>query len=381
MKKKTSTLLPLILALAACSNSDFSSKDKKGSETVPVPQETPQVGVRNPNKETFPTNPNGGGGGTVDICQSSSFKVLILDLKSGWFAGDGGDLFKEFTAHKCEDKVKISYLHITRTFAEGNFEHFSDYAQVLPCLANTTKNTKGQLEFTKGESNELCQLASITSYDQLWVLSGSEADSYDIKISKPFFQSIKARALELKAANPKSGFFFGAGLGNAGHANSLAVTLFPKFFTEKDVAHSKPFSESMLGDNTDVGVFPNPKQMIEEFAHAALIPGDGKTPGTFKSDDAVFPNKTSLFDYKKTADLRMTPADNSYTKQFKLGECFTNPIFSTKATALATDACGSVAVAKGNDDEHKIFLEGNLGRFYGTAPAEYFHSIILQLLP
>lgn len=315
-----------------------------------------------------------------DIC-TKTFKILIIDLKSGWFAGDGGDFFKGFTANKCEDQVQLSYIHITRDFAEGNFSQFKDYTDVLPCLKGLTPNEKGRLLFTGGDSNTLCEFGSLSAYNQLWILSGNESDPFDLRIAKPLFASLKKRALEFKAERADAGFFFGAGLGNAQHANSLAVTLFPSLFESTDAGRAKPFSESMSTASADIGVFPNPKQLVNEFTKAPLVAGNGQSAGTFDQTSSVFSGLTSLYDYSKTAARIMKPSSDEYSKEFVLGECFTNPIIATKVKVIATDHCQNPAVATATQGKQKIYLEGNLSRFYGMTPTEYFHRIIIDLLP
>lgn len=378
----TSAIVALSAMLAGCDATAFRSGTKEDTPTRPVitevspteedanppptPSESPQPTVE---PTHFPENP------TEVLCEKKDFKILILDLKSGWFAGDGGDFFKKFVAQECEDSIQIHYMHITTQFAEGNFAQFASYKNVLPCLEHAVPNSKGQLEFKSlGDPNDVCQLGPISEYNQLWLLSGAEQDPYDLRLAKPLFQSIKSRATELRKAKPNSGFFLGAGLGNSDHANSLALTVFSDVFTD-----TKPFSAQMSTPNTGVGVFPNPKQMLSEFGVEKLIAGDGKQPGTYLSTDSTFANP--LFDFEKKAGRIMTPVDSSYTKTFKLGECFTNPIITKNVTTLATDHCGNKAIATTKIGQHTLFLEGNMGRFYGTQPGEYFHRIILQLLP
>ena len=307
----------------------------------------------------------------TDICNvKTAAKVLILDLKSGWFAGDGGDFFKGFVATKCADLVEVSYAHITQKLIESNFESSKSSAGVLPCLP--AGKTSARFD------TDSCRLGSLAAYDQVWVLSGSSQDAEDLDPAELFFKSIVTRIQELSIAKPKAGFFLSAGLGNSEHVNAIAKAVFDE-------------SAGYFGLNpeTKQGLLPNPKA-FRTYKVSPLSAGNGITAGSFLNTAPLFQGLLGLPDYAKEnhgvaeseasmifaafIGIQAIPkSENIY------GNCFADPIITTKFESLATDACGRLTVAQGKVREHKMILEGNTARFYLTKPEDYYHRIIANL--
>lgn len=323
---------------------------------TPTPNPTPVVVVPTPTAfppvAGTPTPPP-----VSDVCaeRNKTHKILIIDLKSGWFAGDGGTAFKTFTDTQCNQTMQIAYVHITTKKIESNLSTITGGSELFPCL----NGSNGKVFQTEQERTACNVLGSFHSYDEFWLLSGSQYDSEDVVPWGQLFTNIRARARELAQNKPNAGFFFGAGLSNIDHANVLAHDLFPTVFT------ASTFGESQ---DTIRGTFPNQK-FPEFYGTKNLTPGNGNTRGTFAQSWPGFQGLTKIFDYPKS------------TSRYDIGECFTDPILNTSVTKLATDLCGNVAAATTQVGNHKIYLEGNMARFYGTTPVEYFNRIAIQLLP
>lgn len=318
--------------------------DGTGTSPTPTPTSTP-TSAPNPTPTETPVS--------VDPCRDTRVrKLLIIDLKSGWFAGDGGDFFESLLNVRCADKLQISYIHITNSFIQSNLDKVPGGAALVPCL-----NGKASKTFSSDADRAACTFQSMTGYDQLWLLSGSEHDNEDISLGGALFANIKQRSLELKNSNRSAGFFFGAGLANTDHGNALFASL----FANTNLASSALFSNS---PGTTLGTFPS-EDLPAWHRKQSLTVGDGLAAGTFSNSLPSFAGVTSIFDY--AADKNRASA---------IGECFTDPIVHTHINKMATDGCRQTAIGWFQSAEHKVFVDGNLARFYGTQPQEYFHHII-----
>jgi hypothetical protein len=326
------------------SRAPSASEDGRG-QTAYTPSNLPKTdGVGG----TSPTQENPASQVLQEPC-SKDRKILVVDLKSGWFAGDGGDFFKSVVDDSiCGGAINIHYVHFTEEEVESNIS-----------IDNIAKCKKDRCS----------ALRDIRSYDQFWLLSGDEKDYLDIRISGDLFKSIVSRARELRDANPNAGFYFGAGVGNIQHANALAKALFPQIAgTSKDL---------------DEGLFaPIPKTlrgMLPQVSWAKetakpLTAGNGTTAGTILVSEAPFkafgPYTTplsSLFDFQKKCrgDQLAPQGANLAGALFKL---------------LGTDHCGAPMIGTFQVDQHAVMADGNTARHYGMPPTEYFQRIILALL-
>jgi len=287
-------------------------------------------------------------------------KILVVDLKSGWFAGDGGDFFNKVTSDVCGGMVKIHYVHFTTGSIDSNINP-SDVAECTGPFCTAFKD--------------------ITTYDQFWILSGDEADGADVRLSSPLFQSILSRAVELRDANPKAGFYFGAGLGNIHHANALAKTLFPQLAGSDVNPDVGLFSANPSGQR---GVLPS-SNLPNQIGERPLVAGNGSVAGSFDALSRPFKafgpyanSMGTLFDYQ----------DGSQSMFFGFN-CLTDPVAPAGAgvnavgyKVVATDHCGKSAIAIANPGGHLVMADGNTARHYGYAnnPGAYFHRAILSLL-
>jgi hypothetical protein len=371
------------LLFTACANgTDFASKNKKLAGNTPNGQNaSPQNGdgqygggnAENPGGNTSPgRNGSTSGPNPAEVLPApcaQNRKILVIDLKSGWFAGDGGDFFKSLTNDNvCNGNITIHYVHFTKEFTEGN----APIADIAIC-------GNGSLNSTARRTGKRCtEMKDLRSYDQLWLLSGDESDGDDISITSPLFQSIAQRARELRDANPKAGFYFGGGLGNIHHANALSKALFPEI-AGSDTSKEVGLFSRIPGNPK--GVFPSP-EYAKNYARGSLIAGSGSYAGTFLSTEAPFKAfgpysspMAALFDYKKESHGEYLP------------QCFADkldPRGSLLAASsfkhLATDHCGIPVVGTFQVGGHAVMADGNTARYYGMKPEEYFQRSILALL-
>jgi hypothetical protein len=294
------------------------------------------------------------------------YRILILDLKSGWFAGDGDGFFADFLKIECSQKVEIIYAHVTRELIETNFKDSQAAANLLPCLGG------GKVKRSFG--TDKCRLGSITNVDQAWLLSGSSRDGDDLKIGGDFYKSIKERFLELKAMQPQSSFFLSAGVGNTDHSNDMARDLLPELVNRQGAFNGKIFTNN---PKSPVGTLPN-RGWGKHFPAGLLSPGNGVTNGTFLSTFPAFKDLTAIFDYKHQAHNN-------------LGKCLTDPVVAVNTQSLIQDHCSQIAAAAAMIGTHKIYLEGNTARFYGSrseeelktgkvGPMDYFLRVVGSLM-
>jgi len=207
--------LSLMVFTQACGGThDFSSgmrTSKSSADSTPSPEGIPGGGGPNgenlpggkdPNGEDLPgeTDPN-----VEDIpkdCPDHLQEILVLDLKSGWWAGDAGDFFTTLLnglTEPCGNSFRFEFHHVLET---------SNTYQVFP---------GGDIR--AGSILDVDQLAlkkNWGEYSQIWVLSGSAGDPYDMRVSNPVFQGVIAKIREAQVP-----LFLGSGNGNLTHVNAL----------------------------------------------------------------------------------------------------------------------------------------------------------------
>ena len=356
------------VALGACTNSSFKSDSPSGApKTVGTQTAAPGAsGTGAPGTTSGVANSAKPEVVSSDLCsqQGGLKRVFILDLKSGWFAGDGGSTFKNFTESKCLAQIEITYAHATESLIEGNFTSANQGKMLFSCLDNED-NDAGESRWFLSNADS-CQLRDLSRFDSVWVLSGSEKDRADLRLNSPFFASISARLKELSAAKPNSSFFFGAGLGYTHHANALSQAL---------------FASSLGGDlfapwgAGEAGTFPS-SELPKMATAMPLVPGDGKQSGTFDKSSSFFSGVTSLYDFgtkpKSLGALQYYPQE--------AGGCVGDRVASSALSALATDSCGGLVIASGKVGGHRVFAEANMSRFYATTAEQYFNRIVSLLL-
>ena len=258
--------------------------------------------------------------------------------------------------------LEISYVHVTRSNIDSNLNSVAGGKELLPCFQSTTSK--------QNLPTQNCRFGSFTGFEQIWILSGSSGDDQDIDLSGPLFNNIRQNLVDAVNANPKLSLFFSAGLSNVDHSNALAKAALPGF--EERIFTGNP--------EFPAGTLPS-SDYPTHFKSQPLVAGSGKVTGTIDTTHVLFKGVTGLYDY--------TPGEKSFSAGWSIGspeesvfgKCLGDAIVSTKLPIIATDHCNNPIVASGNMGTHKVILEGNTARFYGTKPEEYYFRLIAALLP
>ena len=342
-----------------------------GVQPAPIPAVDTPVAL--PSQATVPG----------DLCSGRKeiVKIMILDFKSGWFAGDGGQTFTQITNHACQQTIQVSYAHIiandiTSTLAD-NVESKQLFAKCTPLQDASNKDLPGVFATTG------CELGSLTGFDQLFLLSGSDADGLDVLTVEPEFVKMVARVAEFSKvrlqAGLKAGVFLGAGLNNVSHGNVFAQALRPEWAASGVSLFS--------GIETPVeGTMPSP-HLPTWFAKGGLVSGSGTAAGTFNANHPLFAQLGELFDYKKEDHIIAKDAypgmgyqHAERDKDTNLGKCFGDKLDAAKVTVLATDHCNQPIIGEQTFGKLHLIADGNMARFYGGDAQSYFARIMNDLL-
>ncbi len=141
-------------------------------------------------------------------CPETDQHVLVLDFKSGWWAGDGGTFFQTLLrelSDPCIATVSFEYHHIVSG---------SNTSQVIPGETQTTEMP------VLGDVDLTTRHADWGNYSQIWVLSGSSSDNLDLRVTDALFAGLAAK---IKASGLP--LMVGSGNGNITHANALMTKL------------------------------------------------------------------------------------------------------------------------------------------------------------
>lgn len=273
---KLAVILTFCVGLVACGQSSFSGDSPKAggkgkadkaegtngsadgvNDSSGVSSNSPANGSDAGTGNT--TNPvfDGGNGAVPTDC--SNEQLLVIDLKSGWWAGDGGDTFQTFMRDEIEKRsceggvVSVEYHHILRGSKELN-----------PGAKFYDKDFK--------------------TYTQVWLLSGSLADALDIRLEEANFQDF---INQVKATKPR--LFIGAGFGSVDHANELSKkALWGQDIFKVEIKHGDILD--VRGDNVDVLSFSTPlvtgnlftgisSPIVDQVKVGGYFAGDDKTAG------------------------------------------------------------------------------------------------------
>lgn len=199
-----------IFAQSCGDNANFaggsSRANKPSLDATPSTESVPNDPAKDPNGEDVPGEIGPGGEPIGQDCPETMQEVLVLDLKSGWWAGDAGDFFTTLLSgitKPCGESFKFEFHHVLET---------SNTYQVFP---NGTLKAGSILDV-----EQLVLKKDWSGYSQIWVLSGSQADTMDMRVSNPVFAGIISKIKEAHVP-----LFLGSGNGNLTHANALMAGL------------------------------------------------------------------------------------------------------------------------------------------------------------
>ena len=167
-------------------------------------------------------------------CVGKPQRLLIIDMKSGWWSGDGGEFHNQLLPRIVRDCAQIEI--------EYYFLQYLDPAQTpgLPSIPGLPSLT-GPVGFVSfyppkpGVDNDsLLTLANFPSrpwheYHQVWLMSGGDHDPTDWPTSDPAFQNLLAKfRTPATPSQPAPSLFVSAGIGHHDHANQVLRALEPQ---------------------------------------------------------------------------------------------------------------------------------------------------------
>ena len=204
-------------------------------------------------------------------CVARPQHLLILDMKSGWWSGDGGEFHNLLLPRIVKDcpNVDIEYYFL---------QHLEDGVAAplppgLPALQDGIMGLQSFYPLKPGTGNDgLFNPAAFPSrpwseYSQIWLLSGSNLDPTDVPTSHSFFAGIVQRASTTAATGgqPAPSFFIGSGIGNRDHGNRLLASLqMPELFQSHLAENDTP----SVGDGSIVETRSRARLGAELTAHA-----------------------------------------------------------------------------------------------------------------
>lgn len=305
---------PAVTLPVPVATSTASDAPVRAPAVTDVPPSVPTTPVP-PSVPTTPVVPR-----PIPVCPQKNAKILVLDFKSGWWSGDGGDFVDRIVnglSLDCKGTVAMEYHHFVRsatTAVQG-----SERSNVIntELVSPATSITTGSPFFSKAFADP-----TWTSYTQIWLLSGSSSDSADVPITDPFFAQILNKINVSKAS-----LFIGVGFGSISHANILT---------------------QQLNLGTVFSTIQPQGNILNPMRGVSLISSLSDTQ--FNSAHPIFANGV-----KTVADQLMvggTPAHGDKIAAL--------PAFSV----LATDNLNQASISVGTVLARKVVLEANLPRYY-----------------
>ncbi len=229
-------------------------------------------------------------GASADVCPSKPQSIKVIDLKSGWWQGDGGDTDQYVIRHitgKCPN-VHFFYQHTLYGGSGFNLPHDGT--------------------------------AEPAEFDQIWLLSGGEADGSDLRVNDPTFVNY----LKLMTEG-KGNLFVGTGFGNVYHAKALteALGLGVVALTGRDV-HEYPSAMGRL-------------EVLREIPEANL-----KADHLLFAGISVLPDQMKLDQFLAVSDW----------------------LDASKVETLATDADGHSVIGQLEVNGRRMILDMNMPRTF-----------------
>lgn len=296
-----------------------------------------------PNPSTGTTSPNLQQQFT-EGCPKVNQNILILDFKSGWWAGDGGDFFDKILrgiSDPCLGSVQIEYHHILQK--SDNKRVFPSNQPIMTSIFGT-----GFMSPTPNYSTSFNK-QSINNYSQVWILSGSDKDPLDMKINDVFF-----RSLLNELSQTKVNLFIGAGFGSITHINAIGNT----------IGIGSIFSTTQIQ-----GQVLNPLVGVQILNYL--------TVGNELKQHVLFSNTSKIVDAVKTGGEIFGTYMNAYSD--KIGN-------SPYIDIIGKDANGNSIIAVTKPEfPKKVVIDTGLQRFYsikqqyGQDTLKYLQNIMIYL--
>ena len=224
-------------------------------------------------------------------CPTKPQNVKIIDLKSGWWQGDGGDTDQYVFNHLKKECPNVHFF----------YQHSLQYG--------------GGFGFGKPRPPVTSEPSD---FDQIWLLSGGEADGADLRTDSAEF----VKYLQLMT-NSKGNLFIGTGFGNVYHANALTKAL--------------GLGELVLTDR-ETHEYPSPTSGLTVTSHLAV-----NSEHPFLKGIAVLPHVLKIGDFLASSDhLRADP----------------------NLQVLVNEENGNIVIGEVTVNGRKLILDANLARTY-----------------
>jgi hypothetical protein len=197
--------LPFALSLACGSSEPRHAWDK----TI-IPGTGPMAGISNTNGSD-PSRAAAYVPPTDLGCSSRAQQILILDFRSGWWAGGGGGDF----APKALTAV-VGACPATSV----DYHHFETKSHIKCVYSAQSGGGCQDLQpaVTADDIRKSFELKAAADYTQLWILSGSDQDASDLPVGDSLFQAVVE---DTKGACIPT--LIAAGDGYVSHANTLTT--------------------------------------------------------------------------------------------------------------------------------------------------------------
>jgi hypothetical protein len=300
-------IIVLFLMFGACGKSKFSAGTKEPGEDAKPNSEAVSPTKEDPKHfEEFEQD-----------CVKNPQKILIMDFKSGWWAGDGGEFFQTMLnglADACKNTATLEYHHIMDNAGILN----SKSSHTMMTFPNFTGEVKKSYTFSSGAFVE----QDWNNYTQIWLLSGSHADGMDIKTTNAFFVEVLQHIKSSKA-----NVFIGSGFGSITHSNALGNTL---------------GLGNLIGTNLTEGQILNPGSGVQIDSTLALN-------DKLKVHNVLTNNVTQIADNLKVAGVSAK------------GDYITD---ASKLEIIATNTEGKPTIGVGKIENRQVFVDAGVQRYY-----------------
>src|SRR5262245_35909832 len=148
--------------------------------------------------------------GQLEEGTNNTPRILMLDFRSGWWAGSQGDFHKEVLGPLSTDGIITIEFHRLVIGTDIKCIHETGKAGVCETVMMSETPTAEEViaRFDRHKWN---------SYNQVWILSGDEGDPSDIKVNGDLFGTFLAQG-----SSSCNSIFIGAGDGFIDHGNVVA---------------------------------------------------------------------------------------------------------------------------------------------------------------
>jgi hypothetical protein len=266
-------------------------------------------------------------------CVGKPQRLLIIDMKSGWWSGDGAEFFNLLLPRIVRDcrQIEIEYYFLQNLDPE--------LAPGIP-IPGVPLGVTGFLSFfpekpgvTNGNlmSPENFPSRPWNDYQQVWLLSGGDHDPSDVPTDHEFFQNLiaKFRTPPATPSQTQPSLFFGAGIGHHDHANHVLRALeTPEMFQ----SHITDLITPSAGDGS----------AIEVLTRARV--GEGLSP------HAIFDGVTSIAD---RVDVSGEECDTDFL-----------PLANHPFQIVGRNRLGEPSIAVRETETRRWMLDAGMTRYY-----------------